>query len=131
MTANSFTSVSLEPPLVLWCLSRDASCFTTFQRTRHFVVNVLSSQQHYLSRQFSTPANDKFAGVTLVTEESGLPVIDGALAHFVCRVVQQFDAGDHAVIVGEVERFDGRDGEPLVFHSGAYRIATRHPELDI
>ena len=130
VTANSFTSVSLEPPLVLWCLSRDAGCFPAFQTASTFAVNVLSAQQHYLSRQFSTPANDKFAGVKLVADDSGLPVIEGALAHFVCRVVRQFDAGDHAVILGEVERFGGQEGEPLVFHSGGYRVATRHPKLN-
>lgn len=130
VTANSFTSVSLEPPLVLWCLSRDAGCSTAFREAARFAVNVLSAQQHYLSRQFSTPANDKFSGVALLGDETGLPVIDGALAHFVCRVVRQFDAGDHTVILGEVESFDGQEGEPLVFHSGAYRVATRHPALD-
>lgn len=131
VTANSFTSVSLEPPLVLWCLDRDAGCFPAFQAASTFAVNVLSAQQHYLSRQFSTPANDKFAGVKLVADESGLPVIEGVLAHFVCRVVRRFDAGDHAVILGEVERFGGQDGEPLVFHSGGYRVATRHPTLNV
>lgn len=130
VTANSFTSVSLEPPLVLWCLSHDAGCFSAFQAADRFAVNVLSAQQHYLSRQFSTPANDKFTGVELVADESGLPVLEGALAHFVCRVVQQFDAGDHEVILGEVERFGDEEGEPLVFHSGGYRVATRHPKLD-
>lgn len=126
VTANSFTSVSLDPPLVLWCLDRNAPSLPAFQSTDRFGVNVLSAGQHYLSRQFATPAADKFAGVACVDEP--VPLIEGALAHFVCRTTDRIDAGDHVIVLGEIERFDTFDGEPLVFHSGAYRIATRHPD---
>jgi flavin reductase (DIM6/NTAB) family NADH-FMN oxidoreductase RutF len=130
VTANSFTSLSLDPPLVLWCLSKVAPSRSAFEEASHFAVNVLAASQHYLSRQFATPAEDKFSGVNFEEGPGGVPVIDGALAHFVCRNVRQLDGGDHLILIGEVERFSASDGEPLVFHSGAYRVATRHPELE-
>jgi flavin reductase (DIM6/NTAB) family NADH-FMN oxidoreductase RutF len=130
VTANSFTALSLDPPLVLWCLDRTAPSLPAFQAASHFAINVLCAQQHYLSRQFSAPAEDKFAGVQCGEGPGGVPLVDGVLAHFVCRTVRQIEAGDHMIVIGEVERFESFDGEPLVFHSGAYRVATRHPELD-
>jgi len=84
-----------------------------------------------LSRQFSTFAEDKFVGVECQDGTGGVPILSGVLAHFLCRNVRQFDAGDHVIVIGEVERFEIFDGEPLVFHSGAYRVATRHPDLDV
>jgi flavin reductase (DIM6/NTAB) family NADH-FMN oxidoreductase RutF len=131
VTANSFTSLSLDPPLVLWCLDRSAASLPVFQAASHFAVNVLSAGQHYLSRQFAAPAEDKFAGVECTDGAGGMPILSGVLAHFICRSVQQLEAGDHVIVIGEVERFETFDGEPLVFHSGAYRVATRHPELDV
>jgi flavin reductase (DIM6/NTAB) family NADH-FMN oxidoreductase RutF len=131
VTANSFTSLSLEPPLVLWCLAKDALSRPAFDACTHFAVNVLAANQHHLSRQFSTPSDDKFAGVATSEGVGGVPLLDGALAHFVCRNVRQLDAGDHVIVIGEVERHETFGGEPLVFHSGAYRVATRHPDLDL
>ena len=129
VTANSFTSLSLEPPLVLWCLDRQAPSRGAFRAVTHFAVNVLAEGQHYLSRQFSTPADDKFAGVQCSEGPGGVPLLDGVLAYFLCRNVRQIDAGDHIIVIGEVEEFETFEGQPLVFHSGAYRIAARHPEL--
>jgi flavin reductase (DIM6/NTAB) family NADH-FMN oxidoreductase RutF len=130
VTANSFTSLSIDPPLVLWCISTTAPSLPAFQAASHFAINVLCANQHYLSRQFATPAEDKFAGVEYSEGPSGVPVLDGVLAHFVCRNIRQIEAGDHYIMIGEIERFKTREDEPLVFHSGAYRITTRHPELD-
>jgi flavin reductase (DIM6/NTAB) family NADH-FMN oxidoreductase RutF len=130
VTANSFTSLSLDPPLVLWCLSKSAPSRAAFEESTHFAVNVLSAGQHYLSRQFATPSEDKFAGVSFREGPGGVPMIEGVLAHLVCRNVRQFDGGDHVIVVGEIERFEAFDGEPLVFHSGTYRVATRHPDLE-
>ncbi len=130
VTANSFTSLSLEPPLVLWCLAKSAPSRDAFHACTHFGVNVLRANQHHLSRQFSTPAEDKFAGVETRDGVAGIPLLEGALAHFLCRNVRQLDAGDHVIVIGEVERYDTFDGEPLVFHSGSYRVATRHPDFD-
>jgi len=130
VTANSFTSVSLDPPLVLWCLDGSARSRPAFESAGHFAVNVLSAGQHFLSRHFATPADDKFASVACEDGPGGVPLLPGVVAHFLCRNVRQVEAGDHVIMIGEVETFETFEGEPLVFHSGSYRVVTRHPELD-
>ena len=129
VTVNSFSSVSLNPPLILWSLSRQTPSFADFSSCTHFAVNVLEAKQHHLSRQFSTPLPDKFAGVDFAEGRAGVPILSGAIAQFVCRKVKQYDGGDHVILLGEVEEYKYNDGEPLVFHSGRYRIATRHPDI--
>jgi len=128
MTANSFSSVSLDPPLVLWSLARQAPSVADFTGASHFAINVLAAHQHHLSRQFSTPQPDKFGGVDCCEGTAGVPLLNGVIARFVCRNVKQYDGGDHLIFIGEVERYDRFDGEPLVFHSGYYQVTTRHPE---
>jgi flavin reductase (DIM6/NTAB) family NADH-FMN oxidoreductase RutF len=127
MTANSFTSVSINPPLLLWAAARSSSSLPAFEASERFVVNVLASDQHHLSRQFATSAADKFDGVRLRPHD--LPVLEGTVAHFVCRRTDRVDAGDHVVYLGEIESYEAPGGEPLVFHSGFYRVATKHPDL--
>lgn len=129
VTANSFTSVSLDPPLVSWCPAKKAPSLPDLTASTHFAVNILASDQHHLSRQFATPAEDKFLGVPTSEGVSGVPLIDGALATFQCRTVQRVEAGDHVIFLGEVERYDVTAGEPLVFHSGFYHVATKHPDF--
>jgi flavin reductase (DIM6/NTAB) family NADH-FMN oxidoreductase RutF len=129
VTVNSFSSVSLNPPLILWSLARQTPSFADFSNCTHFAVNVLEAKQHHLSRQFSTPLADRFAGVDVTEGKAGIPIVNGAIAHFVCRKVKQYDGGDHVIFVGEVEEYKYSDGEPLVFHSGRYRIATHHPDI--
>ena len=129
VTVNSFTSVSLDPPLVLWSLSRQAPSLADFTHAAYFGVNVLAANQHHLSRQFSTPLPDKFSGVEFTEGPAGVPLLSGVNAHFVCRNVRQYDGGDHVIFLGEVEDYKYNDGEPLVFHSGRYRLATRHPDI--
>jgi flavin reductase (DIM6/NTAB) family NADH-FMN oxidoreductase RutF/2-polyprenyl-6-methoxyphenol hydroxylase-like FAD-dependent oxidoreductase len=129
MTANSFTSVSLDPPLVLWCPAKSASSTPSFTAASHFAVNILGADQHHLSRRFATPADDKFDGVPARAGLSGAPLLDGTVATFECRTVAVHDAGDHLIMLGEVERFDTPGGPPLVFHSGLYHLATRHPDV--
>ncbi|WP_077488164.1 flavin reductase [Sinomonas mesophila] len=129
MTANSFTSVSMDPPLVLWCPSKRAPSLGDFEASTHFAINILASDQHVLSRQFATPAEDKFAGVRCAEGVSGVPLIEGAVATFQCRTVARHDAGDHVVYIGQVEEYTNRGGEPLVFHGGSYHATVRHPEF--
>jgi len=129
LTVNSFASVSLDPPLVLWSLSRQASDFEELNDAGHFAVNVLSARQHSLSRQFSTTLPDKFAGVAYEKAANGSPLLKGATAQFICRVIKRFEGGDHVILLGEVENYRWHEGEPLVFHSGRYHVTTRHPEL--
>jgi flavin reductase (DIM6/NTAB) family NADH-FMN oxidoreductase RutF len=100
-----------------------------FSKASHFAVNVLESRQHHLSRQFSTPVPDKFSNVECDEGPAGVPLLSGTIAHFVCRNVRQYDGGDHVIFIGEVESYRYSEGEPLVFHSGHYRIATRHPDI--
>jgi flavin reductase (DIM6/NTAB) family NADH-FMN oxidoreductase RutF len=131
MTANSFTSVSLNPPLVLWAAARSSLSLAAFEESSHFAVNVLAADQHHLSRQFSASGPDKFTGVRLQPGE--LPVLEGTVASFVCRRLPgdqgRIDAGDHVLFIGEIESYAAPGGEPLVFHSGFYRVATKHPDL--
>ncbi len=134
MTANSFTSVSLNPPLVLWAAGKSSPSLEAFLAADKFAVNVLASDQHHLSRQFATSGTEKFEGVVLADVGGGPsgvqpPVLDGVVAHFVCRKTETVDAGDHVVFFGEVESYGAEGGEPLVFHSGAYRLATKHPDV--
>lgn len=144
MTANSFTSVSLNPPLVLFAAAKRSASLPAFLSATHFAVNVLAAHQHHLSRQFSTTGGDKFQGLVQVSpdqvadtaaeQESAAPpvrppVLEGTVASFLCRTTQQVDAGDHVVILGEVESYEAPGGEPLVFHSGSYRLTTKHPDL--
>ncbi|MEV0819834.1 flavin reductase family protein [Nonomuraea rubra] len=127
VTVNSFTSVSLDPPLVLWCLSKRAPSAPLFLRAGRFAVNVLAAGQDHLSRRFATPSADKFAGVELVA--APLPMLAGTLAGFVCRTERVHEGGDHHIFVGAVERYQRAEGEPLVFHSGRYREFW--PELSV
>ncbi len=129
VTVNSFSSVSLDPPLVLWSLSRQAASLADFAQASHFAINILAANQHHLSRQFSTPLPDKFESVECLEESAGCPLLKGTTAHFLCRNVRQVDGGDHVIFLGEVEEYKWSEGEPLVFHSGRYRVATRHPDL--
>ncbi len=129
MTANSFSSVSMDPPLVLWSLAKEAASLPDFTGGSHFAINVLAANQHHLSRQFSTALPDRFSGVDCCEGIGGVPLLNGAIARFVCRNVKQYEGGDHLIFIGEVEHYERFDGEPLVFHSGFYRVATRHPEL--
>jgi flavin reductase (DIM6/NTAB) family NADH-FMN oxidoreductase RutF len=129
VTVNSFSSVSLNPPLILWSLSREAPSFNDFTHAPGFAINILESGQHHLSRQFSTPLPDKFAGVEHEESRDGIPLLKGVIAQLLCRKVKQYDGGDHVIFMGEVEQYTYSAGEPLVFHSGRYRIATRHPDL--
>jgi flavin reductase (DIM6/NTAB) family NADH-FMN oxidoreductase RutF len=132
MTANSFTSVSLNPPIVLWAAAKSSPSLAGFEEADRFAVNVLASDQHHLSRQFATSGAEKFEGVVLAADadpNAPTPVLEGVVAHFVCRKTQRVDAGDHVVFFGEIESYAASGGEPLVFHSGTYRLATRHPDV--
>ncbi|MDQ1128730.1 flavin reductase [Microbacterium sp. SORGH_AS_0888] len=126
MTANSFASVSMDPPLVLWCPGKHVASLSDFTDATHFAINVLASSQHHLSRQFALPGTDKFAGVPIREGRAGVPVLEGALATFECRTVARHDAGDHVIYVGEVERYEYHPDDPLVFHGGAYHDTARH-----
>jgi flavin reductase (DIM6/NTAB) family NADH-FMN oxidoreductase RutF len=121
LTANSFNSVSLTPPLVLWSLSRRAGTMPAFSAGSHYAINILAADQRDLAEQFASKAVDRFAGVTWHEGAAGAPVIDGAAAVFECFNRSRYEEGDHVIFVGEVERCEHRTGaQPLIFHGGRY-----------
>ena len=121
LTANSFNSVSLSPPLVLWSLARSAGSMPAFERGSHYAINILAAEQHVLAERFASKAADRFAGVEFREGASGAPVLEGAAAVFECFNRSQYEEGDHVIFVGEVERCEYRAGaQPLIFHGGRY-----------
>ena len=118
LTASSFNSVSLSPPLVLWSLSTRASSLPTFTENSHYVINVLAADQTWLAEQFSRPAADRFAGVDYTLSPTGLPVLTGAIAWFECHNRSRYPEGDHVIFVGEVETCEFTPNTPLIFHGG-------------
>jgi len=120
MTANSFSSVSLDPPLVLWSSSLYAQSLPAFQEASHFVVNILAFDQIELSNKFAKQSDDKFIDVEHIISESGPPVIVGAAAHFECRNEFRHYGGDHIIFIGHVERFAYTDRPTLLFCRGKY-----------
>lgn len=118
VTANSFNSVSLDPPLVLWSLDRGSPSLTVLENASHFCVHILAEGQNDLCMKFAKSGEDKFSGVDFSDGLGGAPVFDGCLAQFECRNVVHHDGGDHVIIVGEVERFATMDGDPLIFFRG-------------
>jgi flavin reductase (DIM6/NTAB) family NADH-FMN oxidoreductase RutF len=119
-TANSFSSLSLAPPLVAWSLDRRATNFATFVDAERYAINVLANDQVELARRFSRPHADRFAGVAYRLGAAGAPLIDGCVAWFECRRHAQHAAGDHVLFIGEVETCARRRGAGLVFHHGRY-----------
>ncbi|WP_413990055.1 alpha/beta fold hydrolase [Labrys okinawensis] len=119
-TANSFSSVSLDPPLILVCIARTASSYPIFSGTRHFAVSVLAEHQKDVSRLFASKTSDKFKGSRWRCETTGSPVIEEAAAWFDCRTHNVVDAGDHIILIGEVAAFGGSETNPLGYCRGAY-----------
>jgi flavin reductase (DIM6/NTAB) family NADH-FMN oxidoreductase RutF len=121
VTANSFNSVSLSPPLVLWSLARVAGSMPTFERGSHYAVNILAADQHRLAERFSGKSMNRFAGVAFREGAGGAPVLEGSAAVFECFNRSQYEEGDHVIFVGEVEHCSRREGAtPLIFHGGRY-----------
>jgi flavin reductase (DIM6/NTAB) family NADH-FMN oxidoreductase RutF len=121
ITANSFNSVSLSPPLVLWSLGRHAGSMPAFEQGSHYAINILAADQHALALRFAAKSIDRFAGVPFRLGRSGAPMLDGAAAVFECFNRSRYEEGDHVIFVGEVERCERRIGAtPLIFHGGRY-----------
>jgi flavin reductase (DIM6/NTAB) family NADH-FMN oxidoreductase RutF len=121
LTANSFNSVSLEPPLVLWSLSRAAGSMPMFSAGSHYAINILSADQKPLAERFASRGADRYAGVAFTDGLGGAPLLDGAVASFECFNRSRYEEGDHVIFVGEVERCRHREGaSPLLFHGGRF-----------
>lgn len=121
LTANSFNSVSLEPPLVLWSLARAAASLPAFSAGSHYAINVLAADQKTLAERFALKGADRWTGVPFVEGAGGAPLIAGAAASFECFNRSRYEEGDHVIFVGEVERCTHRAGAtPLLFHGGRF-----------
>ena len=125
MTANSLTSVSLDPLLILVCIDQDARLLSYLKAQRRFGVNILKNTQQQISEHFAKPqqdpADEARLGVQFQWTETGIPLLADALAYIGCNVVAQYMSGDHTIFVGEVESMELKEGEPLVYHRGKYR----------
>ncbi len=120
LTINSFSSLSLDPPLVLWCLANTAPSRSVFLNASHFAIHVLADDQAHLSKRFSTSLADKFAGLELTRALGGAPAFGGVAALFECERHHTYSGGDHIIFIGQIERYHHSERPPLVFHSGRY-----------
>ena len=120
LTCNSFTSVSLSPPLILWSLSLRSPNLPNFLQATHFAVNVLASDQIPLSQRFAQPIANKFDGVEFTPCPHGMPLIDNAAAQFECRTEARHYSGDHVIFIGHVLRYRSADRAPLLYFLGRY-----------
>ncbi len=121
MTVNSFTSVSLEPPLVLVCVDAGGNMAGLFAQASHYGVNVLRESQADLSNRFSQRGFDRFDSVAWTRGAAGVPMLDGALARFECAVRHRVVAGDHSILIAEVVAAEYEDGAPLLYFDSGYR----------
>ena len=127
LTVNSFTSVSLDPPLVLFCLANRSSLLAAFEQAAHFAINVLAKGQQELSNRFARPSSNSWEGVKHQIGESGCALLTGVLGTLECARRAAYPGGDHLILVGEVVRFavTAPAGDPLVFYQGSYGAFTR------
>jgi flavin reductase (DIM6/NTAB) family NADH-FMN oxidoreductase RutF len=120
ITANSFSSVSLEPPLVLWNIAKVTNSLRAYLEAEHFAINVLGAEQRALAEHFAQSDHTVFNGVEYDRSANDVPLLPGAVATFECRTHQTHDCGDHYIVIGAVEKFSSNDNEPLLFHNGRY-----------
>ena len=126
LTANSFNSVSLNPPLVLWSLGKSAGSMAAFSAGSHYAIHILRAEQLELAKKFATPGIDRFAGVSFSNGSAGAPLIDGVAATFECFNRSRYEEGDHVIFVGQVERCSYFAGaSPLLYHGG--KFYAEHP----
>ncbi len=125
MTASAFSSLSLDPPLVLVCIANDATMAPVMAAAETFAVNVLTDAQEAVSRRFAGKVDDRFAGIGFSRGEFGDVVLDDVLAWMQCRIVARHPAGDHVIIVGQAESAGVRDARPLLYYRGGYAQLER------
>ena len=125
LTATSFNSVSLEPPLVLWSLQRDSNLFEAFRTADGFAVHILSEEQVDVSQRFAQRDVDRFEGMPVRAGSNGLPLLDGCAAVFQCSKYAEYDGGDHIILVGEVRSYEHNQVPALAFYRSGYAALTR------
>jgi len=121
ITVSAFSSVSLNPPLILVCIEKTTGSHAAIKESGFFVANILAAGQDEISERFALPFSDKFDGVNYREGIGGAPVLALALVSLECRLANAFDGGDHTIFVGEVENVSVKDGQPLVYFHGNYR----------
>jgi len=125
LTVNSFSSVSLDPPLVLICLGHEVTMIDAFRAARHFGLSVLAESQRELSERFALKGHDRFNGTAWHSGETGVPLLDHVLAEIECAVYHRFTAGDHDIFVGKMLAARVHEGEPLIYYASRYRRLAR------
>ena len=125
MTVSAFSSLSLEPPLVLFCIDHAASMHELLLAHPGCGISILSSTQEAYSRRFADLEMQRFDGIAYTRGESGVVLLDDALAHLECRITDHYDAGDHTIFVASVERAEAHDGRPLLYYRGGYAQLER------
>jgi len=128
VTANSFSSLSLDPPLLLWSIGRNSSSYGVFQRTGHFAVHVLDHTQTALSQRFSARGVNRFEGLPVESGSGGCPLLADYHVRFECSVFERHEGGDHLIMVGRILNIEQRPGSPLLFYGG--RFARLHGVAD-
>jgi flavin reductase (DIM6/NTAB) family NADH-FMN oxidoreductase RutF len=131
LTSNSFASVSLDPPLVLWSIRRESKSFAAFAACSHFAVNILAEDQIELSQRFARSGPDKFRDLDCHAGKGDAPLFAGVAASFECVRSQTYDGGDHLILVGEVLRYSRYDRQPLLFVKGRYAVSADHPDTRV
>ena len=120
LTANAFSSLSLDPPLLLICVDKKVDCYACFEESKVFGVNFLSAGQDQLSTRFATKGIEKFEGVPYKLGESGVALLEGALVHIECKLASSYEGGDHTIYIGEIQRAEVLGDHPLLFFRGKY-----------
>ena len=126
-TANSFSSVSLDPPLLLVCLSKTALSYNIFTNSKYFAINVLSQKQKHISALFSTQSKEKFNSTNWEYGYNEMPLLTESLSTFVCSKEKLVDAGDHSILIGRIDDFSMNEGKPLLYYKGQY-VSPKHDE---
>ena len=121
ITANSFSSVSLDPPLVLWNIAKVSNSLRAYLDAEHFAIHVLDADQRHLAEHFARTDHTRYNGIEHTISGQNVPILPGVLARFDCRTREIHDGGDHHIIIGEIEAHTVRDGAPLLFFAGEYR----------
>lgn len=130
VTASSFNSVSLDPPLVLWSLSKKSLSLPAFAASGHFAIHILAADQSALSDRFALSQSDKWEGLNWHEGTCGSPLLDQHAAVFECLTAHEYDGGDHVILVGEVISYKTHDRPPLLFHGGQYSDSRKRQDPD-
>ncbi len=120
LTVNAFTSLSLNPPLVVVCIDKAAQCYSCFEESKVFAVNVLSEDQEELSSRFATKGIEKFGEIKWHRGENNVPLLDGSIGTIECKIVNSYEGGDHTIYLGEIVSANATEDRPLLFFKGKY-----------